>query len=47
MFAAAEEPKQLVLVDSSFHSSDLVTIAPDDVVRKTRAQIFRFLEANS
>jgi pimeloyl-ACP methyl ester carboxylesterase len=47
MFAAADEPKQLVLVDSSLHSSDLITTAPDDVVRKTRAHIFRFLEANS
>jgi pimeloyl-ACP methyl ester carboxylesterase len=47
MFAAAEQPKQLALVDSSFHSSDLVTIAPDAVVKETRALILRFLEANS
>ena len=47
MFAAAEQPKQLALVDSSFHSSELVTHAPDDIVKETRAQIFRFLEANS
>ncbi len=45
MFAAAEQPKQLALVDSSFHSSDLVTIAPD-VVKETRALVFRVLEAN-
>jgi pimeloyl-ACP methyl ester carboxylesterase len=47
MFAAAEQPKQLALVDSSFHSSGLVTTAPDDIVKETRALIFRFLEANS
>jgi pimeloyl-ACP methyl ester carboxylesterase len=47
MFAAAEQPKQLVLVDSSFHSSGLVTTAPGDIVKETRALIFRFLEANS
>ncbi len=47
MFAAAEQPKQLALVNSSFHSSQLVTIAPDDVVRETRALIVNFLKANS
>jgi hypothetical protein len=47
MFSAAQEPKQLALVDSSFHSSELVTNAPDDIVKETRAQIFRFLEVNS
>jgi pimeloyl-ACP methyl ester carboxylesterase len=47
MFAAAEQPKQLALVDSSFHSSGLVTTAPGDIVKETRALIFRFLEANS
>jgi hypothetical protein len=47
MFAAAEQPKQLALVDSSFHSSDLVTNAPGSVVKETSAQIFRFLKANS
>lgn len=46
MFAAAEQPKQLALVDSSLHSSDLVVNAPDDIVKETRAHIFRFLEAN-
>ncbi len=46
MFAAAEEPKQLALVDSNVHSSGLVTTAPDDIVKETRALIFRFLEAN-
>jgi pimeloyl-ACP methyl ester carboxylesterase len=47
MFAAAEQPKQLALVDSSFHSSYLLTTAPDHVVKETSALIFRFLEANS
>jgi pimeloyl-ACP methyl ester carboxylesterase len=47
MFAAAEQPKQLALVDSSFHSSELVTNAPGHIVKATRGQIFRFLEANS
>jgi hypothetical protein len=47
MFAAAEEPKELALVDSSLHSSELVTTAPDHIVKETRALIFRFLEANS
>jgi hypothetical protein len=47
MFAAAEEPKELVLVDSSFHSSELVTYAPAAIVRETRAAVFRFLSENS
>jgi pimeloyl-ACP methyl ester carboxylesterase len=47
MFAAAEQPKQLALVDSSFHSSFLLTDAPDHIVKETSTQIFRFLEANS
>ena len=47
MFDATAEPRQLALVDSAFHSSGLVTTAPDDVVTETRALIFRFLEANS
>jgi pimeloyl-ACP methyl ester carboxylesterase len=47
MFDAAEEPKELVLVDSSFHSSDLVTTAPAGIVRETRAAVFRFLSENS
>ena len=48
MFAAAEQPKQLALLDSATHSSALVTYALEDhIVKETRAQIFRFLEANS
>lgn len=47
MFEAADEPKELALVDSSFHSSALVTSAPDDIVEETRALILRFLEAQT
>ncbi len=47
MFDAAGEPKKLALVNSSFHSSELVTTAPNEILRKTRALIFRFLKANS
>ncbi len=47
MFEAAEEPKELALVDSFHHSSELVTVAPDHVVKETSALIFRFLKANS
>jgi pimeloyl-ACP methyl ester carboxylesterase len=47
MFAPAEEPKELALVDSSYHSSELVTYAPADIVRQTRGAVFRFLRENS
>jgi pimeloyl-ACP methyl ester carboxylesterase len=47
MFDAAADPKQLALVDSGSHSSDLITTAEDEIVTETRALIFRFLEANS
>jgi pimeloyl-ACP methyl ester carboxylesterase len=48
MFAAAEEPKELVLVDSPFHSSELLTTAvPAHIVRQTRGAVFRFLSENS
>jgi pimeloyl-ACP methyl ester carboxylesterase len=48
MFDAAEEPKELVLVDSPYHSSELVTTAiPADIVRQTRGAVFRFLSENS
>jgi pimeloyl-ACP methyl ester carboxylesterase len=47
MFAAAEEPKELVLVDSSSHSSALVTYALANIVRQTRAAVFGFLSENS
>jgi pimeloyl-ACP methyl ester carboxylesterase len=47
MFAAAKEPKELALVGSTFHSSELVTTAPADIVRQTRGAVFRFLRENS
>jgi predicted alpha/beta-hydrolase family hydrolase len=47
MFDAAEEPKELVLVDSSFHSSALLASAPEDVRKQTGDAIFRFLSENS
>jgi pimeloyl-ACP methyl ester carboxylesterase len=47
MFDAAKEPKELALVDSSFHSSDLLTYAPADIRRQTRDVVFRFLSENS
>ncbi len=47
MFDAGEEPKELALFDSSFHSSELVTTAPADIVRQTRGAVFRFLSENS
>jgi pimeloyl-ACP methyl ester carboxylesterase len=47
MFGAAEEPKELVLVDSSHHSSELVTVAEANIVRQTRSAVFRFLSENS
>jgi pimeloyl-ACP methyl ester carboxylesterase len=47
MFDAAEEPKELALVDSTFHSSELVTTAPAGIVRQTRGALFRFLSKNS
>lgn len=47
MFAAAKEPKKLVLVDSFHHSSELVTVAEADIVKETRGAVFRFLRENS
>jgi hypothetical protein len=46
MFDGAEEPKELALVDSSFHSSDLLTYAPADVRRQTTEVVLRFLSEN-
>jgi pimeloyl-ACP methyl ester carboxylesterase len=43
MFDAAGEPKDLLLVDSRFHSSELVTLAEDEVVEETRGAISEFL----
>ena len=47
MFEAAAEPKDLLIVDSHFHSSDLVTVAEDGVVDQTRKAILRFLSENA
>ncbi len=47
MFQAAGEPKQLALLDSASHSSELVTQAEDDVVKATRRLVLRFLRAHS
>jgi dienelactone hydrolase len=43
MFEAAAEPKDLLIVDSHSHSSELVTVAEDGVVDQTRKAILRFL----
>jgi pimeloyl-ACP methyl ester carboxylesterase len=43
MFDAAREPKDVLLVDSRFHSSELVTLAEDEVVEETRGAISEFL----
>lgn len=47
MFEAAAEPKDLLIVDSPFHSSELVTVAEDGVVDQTRKAILRFLSENA
>jgi hypothetical protein len=44
MFGAVDEPKDLVLVDSSAHSSELVTQAEDEIVDETRTVILGFIE---
>jgi pimeloyl-ACP methyl ester carboxylesterase len=47
MYDASEEPKELLLVDSLFHSSELVTTAlPAEVVPQTRSAVFRFLRTH-
>jgi hypothetical protein len=54
MFDAADEPKELVLIDSSFHSSELLTTPPARIpkqfrgaVYQSRAAVLRFLSENS
>jgi hypothetical protein len=44
---AAAEPKDLLIVDSHSHSSELVTVAEDVVVDQTRKAILRFLSENA
>lgn len=39
MYEAAAEPKDLLIVDSSAHSSELVTVAEDSVVEETREAV--------
>ena len=46
MFAAAREPKELALIDSPSHSSELVTTAWPAEVRQARRAVFRFLSEN-
>jgi hypothetical protein len=56
MFEAAEEPKELVLVASSHHSSDLVAWRAADLallspeaakpIKQARGAVFRFLSEN-
>ncbi len=47
MFEASREPKQLEIVDSGNHSSQLVTTAGDEVVDHTRALIVAFIEEHA
>jgi pimeloyl-ACP methyl ester carboxylesterase len=47
MFEASREPKQLEIVDSSSHSSSLVTSAGQDVVEHTRGLIVAFIEEHA
>ena len=47
MFDAASEPKQVEIVDSGRHSSDLVTIADPRIVEQTRQLIVVFIEEHA
>jgi hypothetical protein len=47
MFEASREPRQLEIVDSGNHSSQLVTTAGDEVVDYTRALIVAFIEEHA
>jgi pimeloyl-ACP methyl ester carboxylesterase len=47
MYEAAAEPKDLLIVDSSAHSSELVTVAEDSVVEETREAVLDFLASNA
>ena len=44
---ASREPAQLEIVDSSSHSSNLVTSAGKDVVEHTRDLIVAFIEEHA
>jgi hypothetical protein len=47
MFEASPEPRQLEIVDSDLHSSELVNSASPDVVEHTRQLIVAFIEEHS
>jgi pimeloyl-ACP methyl ester carboxylesterase len=47
MFDAAPEPKQIELVDSALHSSELVTIADPKIVQRARQIIVAFIEEHA
>ena len=47
MFEAASQPKDLLLVDSSSHSSDLVAYEEDQVGERVREAIYAFLQEHS
>jgi pimeloyl-ACP methyl ester carboxylesterase len=47
MFDAAPEPRQIELVDSGHHSSELVTIADRQIVEQTRQIIVAFMEEHA
>ncbi len=47
MFDVAREPKQLELIESGAHSSELVTSAGEAAVRQTRDLIIEFIETHA
>jgi hypothetical protein len=47
MFEASSEPRQLEIVDSGRHSSELVISAGDEVVEHTRQLIVAFIEEHA
>jgi pimeloyl-ACP methyl ester carboxylesterase len=47
MFEASPEPRQLEIVDSGAHSSELVTVAGQEVVEHTRELIVAFIEEHA
>jgi pimeloyl-ACP methyl ester carboxylesterase len=47
MFDASPKPKQIELVDSGHHSSELVTVADPEIVEQTRQVILAFMEEHA
>jgi pimeloyl-ACP methyl ester carboxylesterase len=47
MFDASAEPRQIVLVDSDRHSSELVTTADPHIVEQTRRIVLAFMEEHA